>query len=109
LQELAKPASAIEQLAELWRAGELETLARELEGEFEGFPELYRALVVERNERWIPVIEGFLREPRRYLVVVGALHLVGRGSVVELLEQRGYKVERPPDETEASRSASSSL
>jgi hypothetical protein len=27
-----------------------------------------------------------------YLVVVGALHLVGRDSVVELLRKRGYEV-----------------
>ena len=27
-----------------------------------------------------------------YLVVVGALHLVGRNSVIDLLEQRGYDV-----------------
>jgi uncharacterized protein YbaP (TraB family) len=27
-----------------------------------------------------------------YLVVVGALHLVGDGSVVSLLEKRGFKV-----------------
>ncbi|HEY8520933.1 MAG TPA: TraB/GumN family protein [Gammaproteobacteria bacterium] len=107
LQELARPASAIEHLAELWRAGELETLARELEGEFEGFPELYRALVVGRNARWVPALEGFLREGRRYLVVVGALHLVGRDSVVDLLERRGYTVERIPDEAEASQSRAS--
>jgi len=32
------------------------------------------------------------RRPRRLLVVVGALHLVGRNSVVDLLRQRGYTV-----------------
>jgi uncharacterized protein YbaP (TraB family) len=31
---------------------------------------------------------------RRYLVVVGALHLVGPDSVIELLQQRGHDVER---------------
>jgi len=35
-----------------------------------------------------------LTDGRRHLVVVGALHLVGPDSVIELLERRGHDVER---------------
>ena len=37
-------------------------------------------------------LEGLLDDRDDYLVVVGALHLVGRNSVVDLLRQRGYTV-----------------
>jgi uncharacterized protein YbaP (TraB family) len=35
-----------------------------------------------------------LGDGRRYLVVVGALHLVGRDSVVQRLEARGHRAVR---------------
>ena len=49
-------------------------------------------LTVDRNRKWIQDIENLLREQDDYLVVVGALHLVGKDSVVQLLEGKGYKV-----------------
>ena len=84
------------ELAGAWRHGELETLTEKLLADFEGFPGLYGSLVVDRNRRWIEPLEQYLRERRRYLVVVGALHLVGPDNVVMLLEQRGYTVTRLP-------------
>ena len=78
------------ELAGAWRDGELETLTEKLLADFAGFPGLYDSLVVDRNRRWIAPLEQYLRERRRYLVVVGALHLVGPDNVVTLLEQRGY-------------------
>ena len=75
-----------------WRTGDAKALAAVLEDEFKQFPELYRPLTVDRNRRWIPQLEKMLAEKNNYLVVVGALHLVGHDSVIELLEQRGYQV-----------------
>jgi uncharacterized protein YbaP (TraB family) len=37
-------------------------------------------------------LAGLLDDRDDYLVVVGALHLVGRNSVVDLLRQRGHHV-----------------
>lgn len=94
LQELESPDAAMEQLSGAWRAGEMDELAQQLLADFEGFPGLYTTLVTRRNEQWIAPLEGFLSERRSYLVVVGALHLVGRDSVVELLRKRGHRVTR---------------
>src|SRR5690606_28718015 len=60
------------------------------------FPELYRAINVERNDRWVPALEARLREDGSddTLVVVGAMHLLGEDGVVEKLRARGYAVER---------------
>jgi uncharacterized protein YbaP (TraB family) len=60
--------------------------------DFESFPALYDSLVVARNERWIDSLEELLASPQSHLVVVGALHLVGKHSVVELLTARGLRV-----------------
>jgi uncharacterized protein YbaP (TraB family) len=93
LDEIEAVGDSIDSLIDAWRDGELDTLAEELAAEFERFPELYEALVVARNRAWIDALEAHLDAPEPRLVVVGALHLVGERSVIELLEERGLSVE----------------
>ena len=94
LAELDEGAAVLDEMVAAWRAGELESLSAELLDEFDDFPGLYETLVTERNAAWIPALERMLADGRRHLVVVGALHLVGADSVIELLEKRGHDVER---------------
>jgi hypothetical protein len=82
------------ELTGAWRDGELEELSEKLLADFAAFPSLYDSLVVDRNRSWIAPLEQYLRERRRYLVVVGALHLVGPDNVVTLLQRRGHVVTR---------------
>ena len=59
------------------------------------YPALYQDINVERNARWVPRLEQRLgKQGGTTLVVVGALHLLGRDGVVERLRARGYRVER---------------
>jgi uncharacterized protein YbaP (TraB family) len=57
-------------------------------------PEIYRALVADRNRRWMTRLNSMLNERQDYLVIVGAMHLVGKDGVVELLRQRGFKIQQ---------------
>jgi len=82
----------IDEMIAAWRAGDIKALGQILSREFNQFPDLYRPLTVDRNRRWAPHIEALLNEHDDYLVVVGALHLVGKNSVIELLEKDGYTV-----------------
>ncbi len=75
-----------------WRAGDTRKLAELLSSDYQTFPELYRALVTDRNALWIPKIEGFLRDDHDYLVIVGALHLVGSGGLLDLARRDGLTV-----------------
>ena len=93
LQELESPTIVIDELIDAWRNGQLEALADRLTAEFDEFPTLYEALVVARNNAWIDPLTRYLDSPDRYLVVVGALHLVGEHSVLDLLRARGLTVE----------------
>jgi uncharacterized protein len=76
-----------------WRNGDSATLATLLSDEYKSFPALYRLLVSDRNKRWIPQIEKLLHGNQDYFVVVGALHLVGDGGLIELMRRDGYKPE----------------
>jgi len=92
LEEAASADARLDELLTAWRTGDTAALARVLSEEFEEFPELYRPLTEDRNRAWVEQLAGLLDDRDDYLVVVGALHLVGRNSVVDLLRQRGYRV-----------------
>jgi uncharacterized protein len=91
LKELDEPPSELDDILSAWRSGDAPRLAKLLAGEYREFPELYRPLVTERNRLWLPQIEQMLEGHDNCLVVVGALHLVGDGGLLELLRRDGYQ------------------
>ena len=94
LEETAQLDAEVDKLLAAWRDGDVDSLARTLSAEYDRFPELYGPLTENRNRAWVTQLVDLLDDDDDYLVVVGALHLVGRSSVVDLLEQRGYDVVR---------------
>lgn len=95
LEDMDQSDTQMQALVAAWRAGDVAVLEQQLQSELRAFPQLYRALTVERNRRWMTVLRPLLEQSRDdYLVAVGALHLVGEDSVIELLRQAGYRVSR---------------
>jgi uncharacterized protein YbaP (TraB family) len=94
LDEHARAAGELKAMVAAWQAGDTRTLERLLTEGFEDFPDLFRTLTTERNRRWLQVLEPLLNGQQDYLVVVGALHLVGKDGLVALLRERGYSVEQ---------------
>jgi uncharacterized protein YbaP (TraB family) len=79
-----------------WRAGDAATLERLF---FDTMQEpaqraVYEAVFVKRNVTMVEAIERFLADEGTYFVVVGAGHLIGPDSVVEILRRRGHRVTR---------------
>ncbi len=81
------------QLFKAWAAGDEAALAATV-APLRRNPAIGKALLTDRNARWASVIVRRMARPGRVFVAVGAGHLVGPGSVVELLRKRGLKVER---------------
>jgi len=75
-----------------WKNGDEEKIEALNLNELKNYPKLYQALIVDRNEKWINDIEGYLGSSVNTMVIVGVAHLVGDNSVVDLLRKRGYKV-----------------
>jgi uncharacterized protein YbaP (TraB family) len=97
LAELDTGPATIANLVSAWRSGDLAALEAALSGEMELKPELFEALVAARNRHWVSELKRLLAADQSYLVIVGALHLVGANSVVALMESEGYRIERLPD------------
>ena len=94
LDEAADMEQEADQLINAWTRGDTTALARTLVHDFDRFPELYRSLIVDRNRKWADEIGALLDDDANYLIVVGALHLVGQDSVIELLRARGHPAQR---------------
>jgi uncharacterized protein len=78
-----------------WRHGDLQQLESLLRSGAEESPEFFKSLTTDRNLTWLPKIETMLADPKDdYLVVTGALHMVGDQGLVELLRRKGYKIVR---------------
>jgi uncharacterized protein YbaP (TraB family) len=56
--------------------------------------EEYQTLIAGRNERWSKAATDLLAANTHALIVVGAAHLAGPSGLPELLEDRGFSVER---------------
>jgi uncharacterized protein YbaP (TraB family) len=94
VDDAQRMASEVDKLLAAWRSGDAAAMAKLLQEGFDEYPDLYRPLTVERNRKWLPQIEQLLDDSQDYLVVVGALHLVGKESVIDLLERKGHRVKQ---------------
>jgi uncharacterized protein YbaP (TraB family) len=92
LQDADDTPAEVDAMVRAWRTGDTKTLEHLMSGEFAKFPDLFRLLATDRNRDWLPRIDALLKERKDYLVVVGALHLVGGNGLVEMLRARGYEV-----------------
>lgn len=94
LRQLHAIGELLDDLTIAWTKGDTATLEELLIGGFKEYPELYDAVVVGRNKRWIPRIKALLNEPGDHLVVVGSAHLLGDDSVIAMLREAGITVKR---------------
>jgi len=81
-------------LVKFWKAGNAKGLHELLFRSFKDYPDIHDRLLIQRNKKWVEEIEVLMRENKNILFVVGAGHLVGPESVVDLLQKRGYKVKQ---------------
>lgn len=96
---LAQIDTAREELGNLvnaWKTGDVDRLTKLLIDDDLGvIPELYDALLKHRNANWTPEIDTLMKsETGTFLVAVGAAHLIGKDSVIAMLEPLGYRAER---------------
>jgi uncharacterized protein len=80
-----------------WQKGDTEAmgsiLTRNLP-ERKDMSAVYEKIVNDRNRSMSGKIEELLKSREVVFVVVGAGHLVGKGSIIEILRDRGYRIEQ---------------
>lgn len=94
LQDLAQVPEFASRMVGLWRSGDAEGLQELLFKTIDQHPDVRNRMLAQRNRVWAGKIEELIRQAEPVLVIVGVMHLIGPGSVVELLQARGYRVEQ---------------
>lgn len=79
-----------------WSRGDAPALAALLNKDLKDSPEIAKILLYDRNARWADWLGQRLadKDKRTLFVAVGAAHLGGAGSVIELLQKRGFAARR---------------
>lgn len=82
-------------LKEAWKNSDIDKIAQSLE-DTEGMDEETAALMDEllhkRNVNMAEKIDSYIVDGGKFYIVIGAGHLCGEDSVIELLEDKGYTV-----------------
>jgi len=92
LREIAKTNQVIRDTALAWTRGETEKIRQFIFESFRENPELEKILVIDRNKKWMPLIEAEMKRGGQIFIAVGLGHLLGKDSLVDLLSKRGFKV-----------------
>lgn len=76
-----------------WRAGDEAKLVKLAIKPMQDDPKTYQSMLVNRNKNWEKDIHSMFTDKDREFVLVGVAHLVGKDSLLKLLERKGYKVQ----------------
>lgn len=92
LGEISTLSEEYDKMIESWKKGELETLREMLFREAAKFPDLMDLFLFNRNQSWLPRLEGMLQRGEKVMVLVGTGHFTADKGLIELLKGRGYTV-----------------
>jgi len=92
LSDSAKLGELMDEMIDAWRHGDTAALEAGLMQDLADNEELYKLLVADRNDRWVKKIHPLLNDADDYLIIVGALHLIGDDGVPQQLQRSGYSV-----------------
>ncbi len=92
MKDIDEGEKELNEMFEAWKTGNVEVLDTDLLKSFQDFPELYKRLITDRNNNWIPKIESLIGQKENAMVIVGTAHLVGKDGILMTLRQKGYQV-----------------
>jgi uncharacterized protein YbaP (TraB family) len=91
LEEAGEIGDMADDMIAAWKSGDVRALDADMLEGVRDQPEVYRALIVRRNEQFADAIGNLADGNKDYLVVIGTLHLVGPDSVLRMLERAGFR------------------
>jgi uncharacterized protein len=94
IDQSSEPKEEFNAMLNAWVHGDVKAIARSFNHDLAASPELQQALLKNRNANWKTWIEQRMSQPGAIMVAVGAGHLAGKDSVIDLLQRDGYRVRR---------------
>jgi len=95
IKDLESIMQKYESMVDAWKTGDAKKLNDLMVAELKSkTPKLYKELIADRNENWLPMIDAYQKTLEKEFILVGAGHLVGPDGIVKALRKKGYKVEK---------------
>ncbi len=95
LKQLEDVDTEIKNLLTSWRTGDVKAMEEQLVDSIKSAsPAAFDVLLKNRNANWVEQINTLMAGEGDHFIAVGAGHLVGEDSVVDMLRDRGYTVTR---------------
>lgn len=96
VHQMDKEETVLDGMVKAWAAGDVDQLEKiMIEEDFQEMPEIYDALLVKRNRNWAKQIDELIdAEAGTFFIAVGAAHLVGNDSVIQMLKPLGHPAAR---------------
>ena len=97
LEEFSQTGDLMAKMVEDWEKGDakaLDQLVRKAASDNPKLEPIMKKLFDDRNVKMLSKIEKYLKSDRSHFVVVGAGHMVGEKGLVQLLRDKGLKVEQ---------------
>lgn len=95
MEEYDNAPTELDQMVSQWAKADLPAMEQMFVTEMKvEEPDLYHALLTNRNANWVVKIEDMLKGKGVSFMAVGAGHLIGPDSVIAMLDAKGIKAER---------------
>jgi uncharacterized protein YbaP (TraB family) len=94
IDKLDELPAMLDDMVTAWAAGTPDKMADAFFDDLAGYDAFTQRLIFDRNKNWVAKIDTMLAANEQDLIVVGAGHLMGDGSVVDLLDKAGFHVTR---------------
>lgn len=94
IDDMQNARAEFQKMLAAWSSGDTKAIAQTFDDELKKAPEIAHVLIDQRNANWVQWLKRRLDKPGTVLVAVGAGHLAGKGSVIDLLQKQGFRVQR---------------
>ncbi|MCL2759290.1 MAG: TraB/GumN family protein, partial [Treponema sp.] len=94
LQDMEYTGALLNILLAQWKIGASSITELTLTEMKEHWPEIYKSLITDRHDLWLPQIEHYLTSDKVYFVIVGLAHIHGPDGLLKYLEDLGYEIEQ---------------
>lgn len=91
LQEISNFKKDLQSIVDAWKNGNTKVLEQLMLDAMRDYPALHKKLLIDRNKQWVDKLQKLHASGKTVFVVAGAAHLVGKDSVIELLNAKGLK------------------
>lgn len=94
MKELDDIQNEFTSIIDAWKSGDVEALDKSLLKSFKNYPDVYKALITDRNKNWLPKIEALIGQKENAMIIVGFAHLAGKDGILAAFKEKGYQVEQ---------------